>query len=260
MPSWHKTRVNPKSMKRVGSVTGMLGYRTRLLSACLLLAPAAWGNNVVLHYNPRPPYLSVVDGQLVGLTGSPAAAAFRAAGVAVALVETPAARQLKVLEAGRGPDCAVGWFKNPQREAFAKFSKPIYRDQPPVALRLAGAEQPADGQPVESLLSSKTMVLLVKQSYSYGAGLDALIEQHQPKRISTTDESRLMLKSLVLRVADYMFMAPEEVGPTIAAAGFERVQFKVVKPGAMPAGEYRYILCSKQVPDTVMERLNAAIK
>ena len=230
------------------------------LSLCLLWMPLAWGANVVLHYNPRPPYLSVVDGQLVGLTGSPAAAAFRSAGVAFSLMETPASRQLKLLEEGRGHDCAVGWFKNPQREAFAKFTKPIYRDQPQVALRLAGTEWLAHGEPLEAVLANKSKVLLVKQSYSYGQGLDALIEQYQPKRVTTTDESRLMLKSLQLRLADYMFMAPEEVAPTIAAAGLERAQFKAVKLAGMPAGEHRYILCSKLVPDAVMERLNVAIR
>ncbi|OYT90999.1 MAG: hypothetical protein CFE43_15420 [Burkholderiales bacterium PBB3] len=230
------------------------------LSLCLLLMPMALGDTVVLHYNPRPPYLLVVNGELVGLTGSPATAAFRSAGVAFSLMETPASRQLKLLEEGRGHDCAVGWFKNPQREAFAKFTRPIYRDQPQVALRRADTERVADGEPLESLLSNKAMVLLIKQSYSYGQGLDALIEQYQPKRISTTDESRLMLKSIHLRGADYMFMAPEEVGPTIAAAGFERTQFKAVKLAGMPAGEHRYILCSKLVPDAVMGRLNAAIR
>ena len=226
----------------------------------LLASPLAWADPIILHYNLRPPYLLAVNGQLQGLTGSPAATAFQSAGVAFSLMETPATRQLKLLEEGRGQDCAVGWFKNPQREVFAKFTKPIYRDQPQVALLRAGTERLVDGESIDKLLANKGIVLLVKQSYSYGHGLDALIEQYQPLRVTTTDESRFMLKSIQLRAADYMFMAPEEVDPTIAAAGFERAQFKVAKLSGMPAGEHRYIMCSKQVPDALMVKLNAAIK
>ena len=35
--------------------------------------------------------------------------------------ETPAARQLKILKDNEGSDCAIGWFKNPERETYANY-------------------------------------------------------------------------------------------------------------------------------------------
>lgn len=69
-----------------------------------------------------------------------------------------------------------------------------------------------------------------------------------------------MIKSLKLRMADYMFMAPEEAAVAIAAAGYALNDFTQIKFKNMPDGEYRHLMCSKNVPDAVIQKLNAAIK
>lgn len=237
-----------------------IGSRALLGVAALGASTVASAQTVALHYNSRPPYLTVQDGVLSGLTGSPAVAAFKASGVPFVIKETPATRQLKILKDNDGADCAIGWFKNAEREAFAKFTKPIYQDEPQIVLTAAGNTKFKATDTVEAVLANQGLTLLVKSSYSYGKGLDALIEKHLPKRHTVGAENIQMFKMVQAQRADYMFTAPEEASVTIPMAGFQQDQFHLIKLANMPKGEYRYILCSHSVPDETIARLNAAIK
>jgi uncharacterized protein (TIGR02285 family) len=216
---------------------------------------------VTLHYIQRPPYMMVAGEGLAGLTGAPSYLVFKAAKVPVVIQETPFARQLHYLEINSGQDCMIGMFKKPERERFAKYSKPMYQDQPQMILtNAANAPRFAAHSSVVDVFNDKGLTLLVKLGYSYGAPLDAFIEKYQPTRQSTTDENLAMIRLIKLGVADYMLMAPEEAAVAIEAAGFTPRDFKQIKFKNMPGGEYRHLLCSRSVPDEVMQKLNAAIR
>jgi polar amino acid transport system substrate-binding protein len=225
-----------------------------------LSAPILSTAQVTLHYNERPPYMVSKDGQLTGLTGSPAVAAFKAAGIAFTLNSTPSTRQLITIKENTGSDCGVGWFKNAEREAFGKFTKPIYQDKPQIALTAAGNTKVKGGETVESVLGNKDITLLVKQAYSYGKTLDALIAKLQPKQNSVTVESVQMLQMIHAGRADYMFMAPEEADGLISAGGINPAEIRKASFSNAPNGEDRYIMCSKTVPDETIAKLNSAIK
>lgn len=222
---------------------------------------SAMAQGVVLHYNLRSPYQEIKDGQLSGLTGTPALEAFQAANIPFETKNTPAARLLiLVVKNNKGADCGIGWFKNPERESFAKFTKPIYQDAPHVVLMAAGNNKIKATDSVESVLGNKSLELLVKKSYSYGEGLDALIEKYQPNRQSVTVENIQMFKMIQSKRADYLFVAPEEAATAIALAGFKLSDFKLLKLAGIPKGEFRYIMCSMAVSDELIEKLNSAIK
>lgn len=126
--------------------------------------------SISLHYNERPPYLvSGADGQATGLTAEPAAAAFRRAGIPYAWVQTPALRQLKLLRENTGRDCLVGWFKTAERERYARYTLPTYRDRRIIALTGAGNSRLAEGGRLDAWLADPELTLLVKDGYSYGA-------------------------------------------------------------------------------------------
>jgi len=230
-----------------------------LLIPCLL-SPALATAQIALHYNERPPYLVGKDGQLTGLTGSPAVAAFKAAGIAFTLHFTPTARQLAMIKDNAGTDCGIGWFKNEEREGFAKFTKPIYQDRPQIALTTAKNSKVKDGETVESILGNKNLTLLVKQGYSYGKTLDALIAKLQPVQHAVAVENVLMLKIILAERADYMLIAPEEVDGLIAASDVSPADIRKANFSNAPNGENRYIICSKNVADETITRLNNALK
>jgi hypothetical protein len=69
-----------------------------------------------------------------------------------------------------------------------------------------------------------------------------------------------MLEMVFLRHADYFFIAPEEAEGLIKTSEFDPQAFKTIHFTDISSGEKRYILCSKQVKESVIEQLNSAIR
>lgn len=222
-------------------------------------APAT-ANLIILHYNERPPYLVTTEDGVGGLTGDPATLVFEKSNIPFQWRQTPSKRQIYLLQQNKGRDCLVGWFKNKEREAFARYTLPIYQDKPQIALARADNEWiPADST-VSDLFTDLRLNLLVKDGYSYGDFLDGKIKEYDPVRTITTVENSEMLKMVFARHADYFFIAPEEADGLIQTSEFDAQDFKYVYFRDIPNGEKRYILCSLQVEDSIIERLNTAIR
>jgi uncharacterized protein (TIGR02285 family) len=231
-------------------------------AAAISMSPvvAAPQDPVMLYYNDRPPYIvALADGSAAGLTATPAGNAFRSAGVPVVWKKMPTNRQLAVIRENAGRECAVGWFKNPEREQFAKFTKAIYRDRPSVLLaRREFAPRP--NETLQEMLMRKDVHVLVKDKYSYGTYVDGLLASIRPQTVVTTSENLQMVDMIRAHRADFMFAAEEEARYLIEQAGFRPRDFRIVRPPDMPPGEKRYILCSRQVDDETITRLNSAIE
>lgn len=237
------------------------GLGMSILSAGVMATAAAQTVQVpvTLHFNERPPYLVADDGVLTGLTGAPAVAAFTRAGIAFTLSETPAARQLEWVRKSAGVDCAVGWFKNQERAGFARITRPIYHDRPQIALVAAHKRVPQNGDPIELVLGNKDLTLLVKQGYSYGRALDDLMTRLRPTVRTAVVENVQMARMVLAGRGDYMLTAPEEADGLIQALGPQGRAIRKVEFAHMPPGEPRHILCSKNMPDSLFDKLNRAI-
>ena len=239
----------------------MRHHTFRRLSACLaLLAPALAmaDDKITLSFNDRPPYLVAgADGSASGLTGTPAAEAFHAAGIEVAWSKVPPNRQLVVIKEG-GPHCAIGWYKTAEREQFAKFTKPIYRDKPTVIIanpKFAPAEHAKLGE----ILAAKGVRVLVKENFSYGPYIDAALDKVKAAQTKSNGTSTQMLQLVNANSVDFMFASEEEASYLVEQSGIGAGNFKQIKMPDVPAGDDRYIMCSKDVSDDVIGRLNKAI-
>ena len=215
---------------------------------------------IVIHYNERVPYLQTTEGGVVGLTADPANWAFQKVGLDFYWKKTSSKRQMKILQENKGCDCLVGWFKKPERTAFAKYSHAIYQDEPQIALARADNDKLRNDMTLDDLLSQPNLKLLVKDGYSYGDFLDEKIVRHHPLVLTTTGENTNMLKMIHKKYADYFFIAPEESYPLIRSLGLPIEDFKSLTFPDIPSGEKRYILCSRQIEDAIMNKLNNAIE
>lgn len=195
-----------------------------------------------------------------GLTGEPATIAFEKSAIPFEWKQTPSKRQIYLLQQNGDRDCLVGWFKNMEREKFAKYTLPVYWDKPQIALVRADNDNIPVVSTVSDVFSNPKLNLLVKDGYSYGDFLDGKIKEYNPVRTVTTVENREMLKMVYARHADYFLIAPEEAAGLIITSEFDLQDFKFVQFRDIPYGEKRYILCSMQVEDSIIERLNAAIR
>ncbi|MCK5100668.1 MAG: transporter substrate-binding domain-containing protein [Desulfobacteraceae bacterium] len=214
---------------------------------------------ISIHYHERAPYQETTDTGVEGLTGTPVTLVFQKAGIHFEWVKTPSKRQLKIIKDNYGCDCSVGWFKNPDREKFARYTYYIYQDKPQIALARADNRRLKSGVSVASVLSNRELTLEVKDGYSYGSFLDAKIAQYKPAIDRTTSENVYMLKKIHEKRADYFFIAPEEADSLIESSGLVKEDFKYIIFSDMPEGEKRYIICSQKVKDEVIEKLNKTI-
>jgi hypothetical protein len=139
-----------------------------------------------LYYFDRPHYVQKVarNGEVGGLTATPAAQAFRAAGLTFRWTLLPTVRQLVTLKDSLVPACAVGWFKNPERELQFKFTKPIYRDGPTVAL--ARSDFHAVAPTLIETLRQPSLSVLVKDGFSYGPLIDGMLLLARPEKVVTS--------------------------------------------------------------------------
>ena len=254
---------------RVFSLLGM-GCACLLLVSCnasqqativpiAMPATATKETTITVHYNERPPYLVTTENGVTGLTGDPVTIAFEKSGVSYRWQQTPTKRQIYILQQNSGQDCVVAWFKNAERETFAKFTLPVYQDKPQIALARADTENIPTSGSIDEFFLNPELTLLVKDGYSYGDFIDFKIQALQPKRIVTTNENSGMLKMIHAGHADYMLIAPEEADGLIKTSSFDEADFKRIYFTDIVSGEKRYILCSMQVEDAVIEKLNAVI-
>lgn len=221
--------------------------------------PCAGADAIAVCYNERPPYLSAgPDGAPFGLTGTPAAHAFKAAGIAVTWNRVPSNRQLAMVKDVSSPSCAIGWFRNAQREQFAKFSKPIYRDKDWMVLVNAEFDTPA-GATLEDVLRHQRPRILLKDNFSYGPRIDAMLAQWKPTLAIATGGNSQLMQSISMGTVDFMFVSEDEGRYMLEHAGGGGAHLRLTRFRDMPKGSERHIMCGKIVPDEVMEKLNRAI-
>lgn len=227
-------------------------------AAMLASAPVLADDKITLSFNERPPYLIAdANGAATGLTGTPAAEAFKKAGIDIVWSKVPPNHQLAVIKEG-GPNCAIGWYKTAEREQFAKFTKPIYRDKPSILLANPNFHG-KDGEKLGDILGSKGVRVLIKEHFSYGPFIDGALEKYKPTTTISNGTSTQMLQLVGANSVDFMFVSEEEAQYLVEQSGLGAQKFKQLHMSDMPKGDYRYIMCSKQVPDDVIAKLNKAI-
>jgi polar amino acid transport system substrate-binding protein len=217
-------------------------------------------NVITMHYHERAPYYVTGPYGVYGLCADPAKLVLMKAGIPFRWQKTPAKRQLNIIKSNKMRECLLGWFKTPKREKFAKYTQHIYQDKPSIALARADNKQIISGRPLEETFSNPNLILLRKDSYSYGQFVDEKIAELNPKHEITADENIGMLRMIHSKRADYFFVAEEEAEELIVSSGLPKSDFKYVRFSNMPKGNKRYILFSKKVEDEVIEKINAAIK
>lgn len=235
--------------------------KTVLFLLLTSLSPLAGAEPRTLLIHQRLPYYSIdADGNIGGLIGGLADDIFRRSGLDYRWQQTSANAQLRRIKADLSPVCAVGWFKNPDREAYARFSAPIYRDLPFVVVARSGDTRVPTHRSIESLLSDQRLTIGTKLGYSYGALIDARIRTLGPRQTSSSQDFRGMLRMLGGKRFDYLFSSAEEaeavfdedpqLGKRLVSLRFED----------LPPGNQRYILCSRKVDESAIAALNKAIR
>jgi len=247
-----------------------------LLAWCLLSLPAAAHAETEQTAAPpareltilafhRPPYYTFANGTAGGFLIDAVCRVLDAARVPYRITEMPPKRILMYLEQDADAyACSPGWYRTREREEFARFSAPIYRNLPPVAvLRADMAYRVSEGKGLPALLAAE-LRLVLRGGFSYGGAIDeALARSRAPIYRSTADNAAL-LEMLASGRYDMTLMEQEEATELLRLS--PRLQRALVTvPLAQPVGQAgqapqtRHLMCGRGVNEALMRRIDDAI-
>ena len=115
------------------------------------------------------------------------------------------------------------------------------------------------GVSVDALLQRVDVSVLIKASIVYGPYLESHFAKMKARRVSTTAEYAHLFELIKRERAQLIFMPEEEAQFYLNQAGYSTADFKLIQFAGMPAGEHRYIMCSMQVDEAILNQLNRAI-
>jgi len=229
-----------------------------ILGIGIFIRLAGANEMIKVQFVQRPPYtFEGPAGTAEGLLPALVEPIFKRAGIELVWERTSLNRQWDALQNPNEMTCSIGWYRTPEREQLAKFTKPIYQDQ--AVVLLARKQVPfTPNDSLEKLLEVKGLRILVKDKYSYGPRLDRLIANHKSGVIVSDAENQRMARLLSADRADVMFAAKEEAEFLLENSD-PGAELQILNPNNMPTGEKRYIACNRLVSDELIQRINQAI-
>lgn len=227
-----------------------------LITTCFMIQNL-FSQNLEIVFEERIPYVEKNKLSLKGLVATPAINALNEAKINYTLEEKPSKRHLYEIKANKKPICALGWFKNPDREKFAKFTQALYQDASlGIIARNDRAKEFVDIT-IDDLLKKKYEVL-TKASYSYGKFLDDKLIQYNTNKKEVYANNKKMLLLIERKRADFMFISKEEADLLFTKNNYKNISF--YKISGMPEGNKRYLICSKKVDDKIINQINQYLK
>jgi len=234
-----------------------------LALAVFVAAPAAMAQSeplTVLVFHRPPYYVVEKDGRFSGFLLDYTKTILDAARIPFRFEEAPPKRILKTLEEGAVAACAVGWFKTAEREAYARFSDPIFTGSPMgVAVRTAIIRTLPHAPTADALLW-RGLRLGLRQGFSYGDWLDAKLAAHRSAADLTVAENDQLLEMIARGRIDYTFIGPEEYDWLVSKHPELPGKTSFMALGGVPPETPRHIMCGKNTPPEIMARINEAIR
>ena len=245
-------------MRWQGLIAGVLG----LAAASTIASTGAWADDlpITIYFHVRPPYAE--PGAPVGVKGllvTPVIKALNDADLSAQWVEMPPARQTEEIKRARTPVCGLGWFKRPEREEFAVFTAPIYKDRPSVIVARKDDARFTAPVSLQHAFADPGAKLIVKTGYSYGGAIDAWMLQLKPDAEESAGSNEAILNMIANGRRDYAIMAAEEADYLLTRDAPLGAALHAVELSDAPEGELRFLMCSKATPADAIARLNAEL-
>ncbi|GFM36487.1 substrate-binding periplasmic protein [Desulfovibrio psychrotolerans] len=233
-----------------------------VLALLLLLPAASRAEQLTVGYIEYPPYyFTHGNGTPGGLLMDITTQILDDSGVSYTYKPLPSKRILSYLEDGRQDFASTGWFKTLQRESFAIFSLPIYRNKPVglVSLR-EKAHHFARYGTLREIMESGLFTAGLLCGHSEGEYIDGIMTRHENRVMQITGEQAVLMRMLAAGRFDFVLLPPEEVPGLALAAGETPEAFTLTELPDIPAGNTRHIMFSRAVSPDMVERINNAIR
>jgi polar amino acid transport system substrate-binding protein len=213
----------------------------------------------VYYFHRSPYYITQDDGNATGFLVEITRMILDHADISYVFVDFPPKRILKNIKRTEY-SCSIGWFKNVERETFARFSDPIYQDMPTgIVLRHSSLSLLGKKPALRELMQSGLMLGVV-DGFSYGARIDEAIAQLKPSIYAISGESENLLKMIQSERIDYAFMVPEEFRYMLKRDPLITSDLRLIEIADEIEGNNRFLMFSSGVGPEIIERVNESIK
>ncbi|WP_158274206.1 ABC transporter substrate-binding protein [Chromobacterium sp. Panama] len=235
----------------------------RLLFTLLLLggAPSCLAEQLLsLQYRDKPPYSYSQNGKPAGFLLERTIEILHRAAVPAEFEEVPAKRILSNIQANKKLICSPGWYKTPEREAFALFSSAIHQDKPHLILaNVKSAKNIQKLGTLKALFASHEFKLGKVSGVSYGTELDAMVDHAAAAVMDSTVTPGELAQMIVSQRADYMLIDVEDYKFLLQKKEIDSTKLTILTFKDIPEGLKRYIMCSKQASPELMQRIDQSI-
>ena len=214
--------------------------------------------NLTIAFNEKPPFFYFDGDQPKGLVVDRVSTALRLAGYRYHFEQMPFQRMLYYLKKDRRGFAVIGLSKNDEREKYAIFSLPVFKDRTPVVL--------IRREDKHRFLSYKSLEEVILSGLFYGrkAGTvqtaDELLKMLGRRELLFDNDVKSFPNLLSRKRFDFTILYPEEVEFALKMSGVNSEQFDIVTFPDMPPGNFRYILFSKGTDPKLIDKINSAIE
>ncbi len=249
-----------------GAAGANLAFMVRLLRLLAVMATCCTGAalaqpSLTIEYRDKPPYSYTVDGKPAGFLMERTLKLLKRAGIEARYAEVPIRRTLQHLQSNQAALCSPGLYKNPEREAFARFTLPIHRDRPHVVLAHASVATQIRAIPrVAQLFADASLQPGLMDGVSYGQQLDQFLATAAKPPLRAQLAPLQLARMVGARRVDYMLIDEEDLNWLRKDAEFTPLPLVRIEFADMPRGELRYLACSMQVATQTLDKLNQAIR
>jgi len=254
-----------RQLRLYGKVTAaeeetMKTFCAVLLLICSVLPQCLLAQDLTVSYMNRPPYYYTGNGTPHGFLVERTETILHDAGIKGTFKELPPNRIIHEIQENDHEHCSIGWFRTPERDRFAKFSLPIYRNRPIVVVTIKeNSSLFTRYSTLYQLFTDRSLVMGNISSFSYGNYIDRLMKDLNPP-VHEIPTRRGMLPALIKKKrAHYLLSAPEEVETLIHGEGLRSEDFMTIVMNDIPEGNKRYLMFSMSVSNETISRINASI-
>lgn len=238
-------------------------FRVFSVLALLLAATASSATSpVVLHFMEQMPTSGAdADGRPQGELVERMRRVEQLAGLNLRWQLTPLKRSLQDLRDNREALCALGLYRSAEREAFARFSRPLLAGVPQVLVaRREVASRLRQLPGAKAAVQHSELRLLVFDGVSYGEEIDAWIAERRGPTLRAVAGPLRIVEMLSRERADFAIMTARGLDQwrRDGVAGAEGLE--LLASLTLPPPPARHVACSQRVDESWMRRLDQAIE
>ncbi|NRD71917.1 transporter substrate-binding domain-containing protein [Shewanella sp. VB17] len=233
-----------------------------ILQSFIVIQCQAEEPEITLYFNGRLPYIGYdSDNKLVGINYDIGEKVFSDTDIRYHWKQNPAARFMHYFKENTQPLCLVSWIYTAEREKIGKVSDITYVDSEYVGVVAADKHDQFNSRSLTEIMNDKNVTVLFKKGYAYSSVLIGMMLNSHANMLDLTKDQEHILLMIAEKRGDIAFFSAAELPYIFSIHPTLNKKVSILSFPLLSADRTtRHIICSKQVSDDQMNKINASIK